>query len=124
MAIRPLDPVMGHLLMERAVTNEGRRLYKGRSTMILEEQHDPSGWKTSLWIEPERDCLVSRYRVVFEQRGTVDIDIDYKKDPQWGWIPEAWRVSEMLADGSTRLVTEARVTTYRINVPIAAGEFR
>jgi len=53
MALRPLDPVMGHLLIDRAVTNEGRRFFKGRSTMILEERHDPSGWKTSLWIEPE-----------------------------------------------------------------------
>lgn len=89
--------------------------------MILEEQHDPSGWKTSLWIEPERDFLVRRYRVLFEQKDVVDIDIDYKQDSRWGWIPGAWRVSEMLPDGLTRLVTNASMTTYSINAPIEAS---
>ena len=124
MVLRPLHPVMGHLLIDRAVPNQGRRFYKGRSTMILEERHDPSGWKTSLWIEPEREFLVSRYRAAFEQKFVVDIDIDYEQDPRWGWIPSGWRVSEMLADGSTRLVTEARVTSYSINLPIEISEFR
>lgn len=124
MALRPLDPVMGHLLVDRALPNQGRRFYKGRSTMILEERHDPSGWKTALWIEPERDFLVSRYRVAFEQKFMVDIDIDYASDPRWGWIPSGWRVSEMLADGSMRLVAEARVSSYSLNLPIGISEFR
>ena len=123
MALRALHPVMGHLLVERAVPNFGRRFYKGRSTMIIEERHDPSGWKTSLWIEPERGFLVSRYRVAFEQHIMVDIDIDYTNDARWGWIPTGWRVSELLADGSVRLVSTARVTSYSINTAIDASEF-
>jgi hypothetical protein len=124
MALRPLHPVMGHLLVERAMPNQGRVFYKGRSTMIIEERHDPSGWKTSLWIEPERDFLVSRYRVAFEQMFMVDIDIDYISDPRWGWIPSGWRVSEMLADGSVRQVAEARVSSYSINQPIRIEEVK
>jgi hypothetical protein len=124
MALRPLDPVMGHLLIDRAVTNQGRSFYKGRSTMILEERHDPSGWKTSLWIEPERDFLVSRYRVVFEQKVIADIDIDYVEDARWGWVPGGWRITAMLADGSKRLVAEAKVTSYSINQPIGIEEFQ
>jgi hypothetical protein len=124
MALRPLDPVLGHQLMDRAVTNQGRRFFKGRSTMILEERHDPSGWKTSLWIEPERGFLVSRYRIAFEQIYMVDIDIDYAADPRWGWIPSGWRVSERLADGSMRLVADAKVSSYAINLPIGSNEFR
>jgi hypothetical protein len=124
MAIRPLDPVMGHLLMDRAVTNERRTFYKGRSIFLLEERHDPSGWKTMLWVEPERDFLVSRYDVYFEQKLIVQIDIDYVEDSRWGWIPNGWRVTEMLADGSRRLVAEARVSSYDINQPIGVEEFR
>ena len=124
MALRPLDPVMGHLLIDRAVTNEGRRFFKGRSTMILEERHDPSGWKTSLWIEPERDFLVNRYHVFFETKTIVEIDIDYVEDARWGWIPNGWRVSQMLDDGTTRLVSEAKVTSYSINQPIGIEEFQ
>ena len=123
MSLRPLDPMMGHLLIERAVTNQGRRFYKGRSTMILEERHDPSGWKTSLWIEPERGFLVNRYRVFFEQRLMVDIDIDYVEDPRWGWLPNGWRVTQMLADGTMRLIAEAKVSSYSVSQPIGLEEF-
>jgi hypothetical protein len=118
MAFRPLDAVMGHLLIDRAVTNLARTFYRGKSTFLLEERHDPSGWKTILWIEPERDFLVSRYVLYFEQQNIVDIDIDYVRDQQWGWIPNGWRVTEMLTDGSRRLVAVARVTSYSINTPV------
>lgn len=124
MALRPLDPLMGHLLIDRAVTNQARTFYKGKSTFLLEERHDPSGWKTVLWIEPERDFLVSRYAVLFEQKWIVDIDIEYVEDPRWGWIPNGWRVTQMLADGSKRLVAEARVSSYNINQPIGIEEFQ
>lgn len=124
MAFRPLDPVMGHPLIDRAVTNLVRTFYKGRSTFLLEEHRDPSGWKTMLRIDPERDYLVSQYSVLFEQKWIVDIDIDYVKDPRWGWIPNGWRVSQMLDDGTTRLVSEAKVSSYSINQPIGIEQFR
>lgn len=124
MALRPLDPVIGHLLLDRAVTGGGRRIYKGRSQGILEERHDPSGWKTGLWVEPERNCLVSRYRVAFEQKLMVDIDIDYTEDLRWGWIPSGWRISEMTADGTMQTVVVAKVSSYNINQPIPIEEFR
>ncbi|HYS69175.1 MAG TPA: hypothetical protein VEM14_02970 [Gemmatimonadaceae bacterium] len=124
MAFRPLDAVMGHRLIDRAITNESRTFYRGKSTFLLEERHDPSGWKTLLWIEPERNFLVSRYMVSFEQNHVVDIDIDYVQDARWGWIPSGWRVTEMLADGSKRLVAVAKVNSYTINVPIGTETFR
>ena len=124
LALRPLDPVMGHLLIDRAITNERRTFYRGKSTFLLEERHDPSGWKTILWIEPERDFLVSRVAVEFEQKRMLDIDIDYVQDAQWGWIPTAWRITELLANGSRRLVADARVTRYTINQPLDPEQFR
>jgi hypothetical protein len=124
MTLRPLDAVMGHRLIDRAITNLARTFYRGKSTFLLEERHDPSGWKTILWIEPERDFLVSRYVVSFEQKIIVDVDIDYAQDARWGWVPSAWRVTEMLSDGSRRLVAVAKVTSYSINAPIGTEEFR
>jgi hypothetical protein len=124
LAFRPLDPVMGHLLLDRAVTNEARTFYRGRSIFLLEERHDPSGWKTVLWIEPERDFTIARFIVLFEQKWIVDIDIDYTQDERWGWIPSAWRVTQMLADGSKRLVSTAAVTRYSVNAAIPAERFR
>lgn len=123
-AFRPLDPAMGHLLIDRAVTNLSRSFYKGKSIFLLEERHDPSGWKTILFIEPERDFLVTKYVVLFEQKRIIDIDIDYVRDARWGWIPSAWRVAEMLSDGSTRLISVAKVTSYGINTPIGPDQFR
>lgn len=113
MAFRPLDPALGHALIDRAVCNQSRFFYKGRSTMILEEHRDPAGWKTLLWLEPERGFLVSRYLVMFEQR--IMIDIDYVHDRRWGWIPSAWRVTEKLNDGTKHVLSTAKVTSYEIN---------
>ena len=124
MAFRPLDPVLGHRLIDRAVTNLRRTFYRGKSIFLLEERHDPSGWKTILFIEPERDFVISRYVVEFEQRTIVDMDIDYVHDAEWGWIPNAWRITEMLADGSKRLVTVAKVSSYTINSPVRIEDER
>jgi hypothetical protein len=124
MAFRPLDPVMGHRLIDRAITNLSRSFYRGKSIFLLEERHDPTGWKTTLFIEPERDFLVSRYVVEFEQRTIVDVDIDYVQDAQWGWIPNGWRITEMLADGSKRLVTVAKISHHSINQPVTIGDAR
>lgn len=115
MALRPLDPVLGDLLVERAVPNLARTFYRDRSTFLLEERRDPLGWKTILWLEPERDFLVSRFVVVFENTCVVDMDIDYERDTRYGWIPTGWRVTELLADGSRRLVSTAKVLRYTIH---------
>ena len=115
MALRPLDPILGDLLVERAVPNLARTFYRDRSTFLLEERRDPIGWKTILWLEPERDFLVSRFVVEFENTCVVDMDIDYVRDTRYGWIPTGWRVTELLADGSRRLVSTAKVLRYAIH---------
>src|ERR1051325_10016748 len=116
LALRPLDPVLGHLLLERAVTNGARQMYRGQSTFLLEERRDPSGWKTLLRIAPEMDFVVTQFIVGFEQRIIATIDIDYVKG-DWGWLPSGWRVSEKLSDGRLVPVSHATVTSSRINQP-------
>ena len=115
MALRPLDPILGDLLVDRAVPNLARTFYRDRSTFLLEERRDPLGWKTILWLEPERDFLVSRFVLMFENTCIVDMDIDYVRDASHGWIPTGWRVTELIADGSRRLVSTAKVSRYTIH---------
>jgi hypothetical protein len=124
MAFRPLDPAMGHTRVDRAVTNLVRTIYEGKSTFLLEESHDPSGWKMILRIEPERDFIVRQFMIFFEQKLIAEINIDYVEDTKWGWIPSGWQISQMLDDGSTRLLSEAKVTSYNINEPIANEAFQ
>jgi hypothetical protein len=114
-ALRPLDPILGDLLVDRAVPNLARTMYRGRSTFLLEERRDPLGWKTIMWIEPERGFLVSRFVLMFENTCVVDMDIDYARDARYGWIPTGWLVTELLADGSRRLVSAAKVSSYVIH---------
>jgi len=45
----------------------------------------------------------------------VDMDIDYVRDASHGWIPTGWRVTELIADGSRRLVSTAKVSRYTIH---------
>jgi hypothetical protein len=123
LTFRPLDPAMGHLLIDRAITNLARTFYRGRSIFVLEERHDPSGWKTVLWIDPEREFTILRITVLAEQRKIVDVDIDYRQDQRWGWIPSGWRISEMLADGRMRHISTATVSSYNINTTIQPQHF-
>lgn len=60
-----------------------------------------------LRVEPERDFLVTRYSLLFEQKLIVDIDIDYAEDARGGWIPNGWRVSQMLGVSSKFYATKA-----------------
>lgn len=124
LALRPLDPALGHLRTDRAIPNGARTFFRGRSGFLFEERADPSGWKTVLVVEPERDFIVSRIALLFEQKIIADVEIDFRQDQQAGWVPSAWRVTEMLADGSRRLVSTATVTSYEINRPIADDQFR
>jgi hypothetical protein len=124
LSFRPLHPTMGHLLVDRAVCNLVRTFYRDASIFKLEEQRDPSGWKSMLWIEPEKDFLMRRFDVLFEQKLIAAIDVDYVQDPRWGWVPSAWRISELLADGTRRVAVEAKVTRYALNEPIDLAEFR
>lgn len=123
MFFRPFDALMGDLLLDRAVTNLVRTIYNGKSTFLLEEQRDPSGWKTIRRIEPERDFLICEILVTFEQKPNIDINVDYIQDRTWGWIPNSWQVTELLADGSKRLITNAKVTSYEINQPTRREDF-
>jgi hypothetical protein len=120
---RPFDPLMGDLLLDRAVTNQVRTIYNGKSSFLLEEQRDPSGWKTTRRIEPERDFLISEILVTFEQKLNIDINVEYTEDRTWGWIPSGWQVTELLADGSKRLIATAKVTSYEINQPMRKEDF-
>lgn len=65
-----------------------------------------------------------RKRESIGQGWVLDIDIDYVQDARWGWIPSGWRVTEMLSDGSRRLLATAKVVSYSVNVPIGTAEFR
>ena len=124
MAFRPLDPALGHLLTERAVTNPARVIHRGHSSFLFEEQRDASGWKTIFRIRPESAFAVSTIWVSFEQRAVAHIEIDLVEDPKWGWVPNAWRITQLLADGTRKQIVEAKVTGYTINEPIPAEEFR
>ena len=48
----------------------------------------------------------------------AQIDIEYVDDSMWRWIPSTWRITEILADGPKRLVTEAKVSNDSINSPV------
>lgn len=71
-------------LYDRAVTHQRRFYYRGRSTRLLEERHDPSSWKALVWLEPERDFVVSKFALNYSQQRMVDMEIDYERDPRWG----------------------------------------
>lgn len=66
----------------------------------------------------------SQMIVPFEYKPMLEMDIDYTRDAKWGWIPTAWRITRLLADGTRRQVVEAKVSNYSINRPVGSDEFQ
>lgn len=117
LAIRPLDPNLGLLGAGRAAVTAGRdnSWRRMESLMVLELPRDADGWKTSLWLDPERDFVIRRYLVVKGDLPVVEQTIDYFRDARFGWLPCRWVVNRTKPTGMLWRSAQARVTAISIN---------
>ena len=74
----------------------------------------------TMWVDPAKDYLPVRYTT--EANGRVEnlIEISYKHDDRFGWLPKSWKSIEK-AQGRLTVASDVYdVKTYSINpqVPI------
>lgn len=100
----------------------------GRACRILERSLDgrpaaPSdSRKNQWWIEPERGLFV-RYVSIRSAKPAVQVDVSYKEEPSFGWLPSGWKIARFAGDTVTETIT-ATVTSASVNEPIPLSEFR
>ncbi len=85
-----------------------------------------SAGQRHFWVDVDRDWLIVRFDVMFSQNETTQrrLDIDYREDPEHGWVPNSWTMSRIARSGDLRWSFEATVTEYEINPQIPNTEFQ
>lgn len=54
----------------------------------------------------------------------IPLQIKLAVDSRWGWVPSGWRLTQLLAESSRRVLSDAKVSSYSINEPIGSEQFR
>jgi hypothetical protein len=121
LAIRACDSALRPFSIQ-AFTATGRYiLVENRRCPELHLQSGMTSHK--LWVDPSRDYVPIRFisatKDVYSQRW----ETQYRRDPDAGWIPEAWTIHELKSDGSIERSFRARMKAFRVNADTESGEF-
>lgn len=94
---------------------------EGRRHVVLQEHNKSAAW--SLWVDPARDFVVSRF--VLSQDGNLlaDGNISYARSNEDGWVPKQWTIVHKDQNGTIKRSITAVVKELAINVPINPHEF-
>jgi hypothetical protein len=106
------------LLKERAILD-------GHSCLIL-EQHPKFGQRrlVTMWVDPDRDYSIVRLLSSAEQKSVLQLTVNYRHDPDYGFVPVSWEVTRGGSSGDEKQSSSAVVSEYNLNVPIPLDEFR
>jgi hypothetical protein len=101
----------------------------GRICLVVEyaKRMNPNT-RYNVWVDPSRDFVVVRKdRAHSDGQPFVQLDIEYERHPDVGWVPVRW-VDNMFsggADGTSHLfdASSYTVTAYEFNQPIDESVF-
>lgn len=127
MTVRPfskLVTVFDNLTTRFEIDPEEQTLVNGRECLRLSESPtDGSRERTSLWVDPERDFVITRRTVEFDGHPIVQFDLTEFQQVGDVWIPVGWTINFLKPDGSTFISRVGNVTDYEINQAIDESAF-
>jgi beta-lactamase regulating signal transducer with metallopeptidase domain len=124
-ALLPRDPVFAPFDLSKFKVVPGGGRIDGISCVILtSEVGGGGGGQEDYWLDPARDYLVLREHRASNGRDVLRIDMTYRHDPQFGWIPLRWRDAVAGAGGSAFGANSGSVDQASINQPIPESEFK
>ena len=92
--------------------------------VVLQQLDDGRGRvRESYLLDPERDFLLIRFFETVNEEPRFQTDIDYKEDPEHGWVPYRWKSIFMKGQGRVVSSQVATVTQFALNTPISEEEF-
>ncbi len=69
----------------------------------------------SCWVDPKREYVVVHWERHEDDGPTKSVSIDYRQDPEYGWLPSHWRCEVTGTHAGKRAAVDATVTHYSIN---------
>lgn len=113
MAYRALDSDAGVFDAARLSLTKDKGVVENRPCLIL------SHGESMIWVDPARDYVPTRYRVIDQGVVLQSYDIKYTKDAEHGWVPTSWIVTKLDRNGEVEDSVTATVAEYRIGLPIS-----
>jgi hypothetical protein len=113
--VRGLERHLGQQGLGRAVPVRVDSIWRGQPLTVIEEPFDTSGWKYALWLEPGRDYVVRRLVLIRQLFDMIQMDIEYLKDPDVGWVPCRWVINRRKTAGALWRSDTSVLTAYSIN---------
>lgn len=93
--------------------------------MILESApRSPESHSAALWVDPSRECSVQRYILSMGGKVRLQLNIDYTRDEQYGFVPSAWEIARLDPGGNPRESVSASVVSFVLNRRIPVEEFQ
>jgi beta-lactamase regulating signal transducer with metallopeptidase domain len=117
-ALRPLEPQLAGIdLSKFRVAGGGGQIGEAHCVIIQTEEN--GGRQKSYWLDPARDYLLLREHRTANGQDRMRVDLSYRSDPRFGWVPTGWTYAFAGGDGVTDTVTDSIV-----NQPLPDSEFK
>src|SRR5262249_30656320 len=117
MVYRSLDSDIGVFDAGKLKLTQDKGLVDNRTCIILRHDED------IVWVDPERDFIPMRYRVMERGITSRSLDIKYTADPQSGWVPTSWYDVRLGTKGEIEESVNMNITEYKIGDPIPDDRF-
>jgi len=121
---RPLDPNFAALAVTDFRVSPVRGKIGDVVCVIIEMTKGGRTLPLSLWLDPARDYIVLREHAIANGQDATRMDVSYRNDSTFGWIPDAWKYSSVGNAGTSPMIWTGKVIATEINKPIPASEFQ
>jgi hypothetical protein len=76
-----------------------------------------------VWVDPSKEFAVRRLTKAREKQLTHRLDVEYRQDPKWGWLPKSWVIHEYSTSGGLLRTTRIEVLDLRVGEPVDTSQF-
>jgi hypothetical protein len=121
MAFRPFVATLRFFDLETFVST-GQTALVGGST-CPELRFQKGDFIRRIWVDPSREYLIVRVLDTVMEQIVKKIDIHYRNDRTYGWVPETWENVTLEPAGKLAITIRASVNKCEMNVPFSAKEF-
>ncbi len=123
MTFRALDSKMLAFDMKQ-MTLTGRRLQIGNHNCLELQSQDPTaGAVYYQWVDPSRDFVIPRFMETVGGKLSYQIDVQYRRDNEVGWVPFEWNCIVQFKEGRLRHSVRSKVTVIEVNSSIPKEQF-
>ncbi len=116
---RPFQTPTPDLSSEKLHVVDSGVLVNGHSCLVVERSDLTVSTTGLYWVDEERGFSILRYVEKSREKATLELNIDYKKDPQIGWIPSTWDAAFVNGNFSVR----GRLVRYELNIDVPDSVF-